>query len=1126
MTSNFDFLQKDFPKLYDHATHAESLVYSAPRASCFYARFTLEQTVLWLYQNDNYLQLPYDHSLGALIHEQTFKDNLSPGIFPKIRLIHKIGNIAVHQNQAIAPKDSQQLIQELFHLLYWLCRYYSPNGKNLGKIPFNPELIPQSAAPGTTEKSREELQALETKLSQFEEMKRIEEQRREQTEAQLKAALAEIAALKQQNATVSDRHDYNEADTRKYLIDALLLEMGWDLSDPNCREYPVEGMPKTVNPSGTGKVDYVLWDNNGLPLAVIEAKRTSKDPKIGQQQAKLYADCLEKKFNQRPIIFYSNGYQTYIWDDKNYPPREIQGFLRKDELQTRIWRRTHQKSLDITPINLDIAGRTYQIEAIKRITETFARQHRKSLLVMATGTGKTRTAIALVDLLQRAHWVKRVLFLADRTSLITQAQRAFRKHLPDVTVMNLTQDKNIQGANIVLSTYPTITNQINKFGTEGRKFGPGHFDLVIIDEAHRSVYKKYRYLFEYFDALLVGLTATPRDKVNRNTYEIFDLEPGNPSFAYELNDAIAEGHLVPPKGIQVDLKFPSIGIQLRELSPEEQEEYEEKFTDPETGELPDRINGAALNQWLFNGDTIDKALEILMEFGLKVDGGDRLGKSIIFARNHHHAEKIRDRFDHNYPHHKGQFAKLIDSHDPYAQSTLDEFSDPQSGVNLAISVDMLDTGVDVPEVVNLVFFKPVFSEVKFNQMVGRGTRLCPDLFALGDDKTEFLIFDLCRNFERHQQELKEADQKPADSLSTKIFKTRLALFQTLEDPGLKQAIGDRLHEFVRTMEPENFIVRRHLETVQAFSQRDRWEKLSPEDEPILENTIAHLPHGLPPEKPETRRFDLLCLQISLSIQKQTPNFGALRDKIQTLLNNLITKTNIPMVKAQAPLIEAALTATWWEDVTLPMVENLRVKLRDLIQFIDRTETTVIHTNFQDELMDIGEVDVPTTQTGFSPYQYRKKVEAYIRKNENHVAIAKLRRNIPLTETDLTALETMLFTTEGLENEALFKEVYEEKAANLPQFIRSLVGLDRAAAKAAFSEYLEDSLFSANQIRFIEQIIDLLTQQGTMEPRLLYEAPFTDLHSSGLDGLFNDDEAHHIITIIRSFDDTLKHGDPA
>ena len=448
MPSNFTFLKTPFPQIFDHAAKAEGLTYSAPRASCFYTRFTLEQAVIWLYANDDYLNIPYDDNLSTLIHERTFQDNLSPGIFPKLRTIQKMGNVAVHRAVTVSTKNSLHLIEELFHVLYWLCRYYSPNGKNLAKLDFDPQLIPQATESDTKELTRKQLQKLASELSQTQEMKRIAEERQKQTESELAAVKARLDALLTFNKSDRDRHDYNEKQTRDRLIDIDLQEMGWDLSHADAIEYPVTGMPKAVSPSGRGKIDYVLWDDNGLPLAIVEAKRSRTNPQAGQQQAKLYADCLEQKFNQRPIIFYSNGYQTYIWDDLNYPPREIHGFLKKEELQYLIWQRNNSKPLHELEINPNIAGgdRIYQTEAIRRISETFSQRSRKALLVMATGTGKTRTAIALVDLLLKANRVKRILFLADRTSLVIQAQRAFNKHLPDLNTVNLTQEKDIQGA--------------------------------------------------------------------------------------------------------------------------------------------------------------------------------------------------------------------------------------------------------------------------------------------------------------------------------------------------------------------------------------------------------------------------------------------------------------------------------------------------------------------------------------------------------------------------------------------------------------------------------------------------------------------------------------------------------
>ncbi|RFP58919.1 MAG: DUF4145 domain-containing protein [Limnothrix sp. CACIAM 69d] len=1129
MASNFDFLAADFPDLFQFAQRAENYAQSDPRSSCFWARYTLEQLVSWLYDNDTYLDRPRDTSLNSLIHERTFQENLNPpSLFHKIRLVQRLGNRAAHDSQPLDAREALQCLRELHHLLYWLARYYSPNGRNLGAVPFDPALLQPADRPQSTA-SQKRIEALEQELAAAQqERDRLETERRK-LEADYARQVAdrqqELASLKQRNRAVPDRHNYNEAETRKYQIDLLLREAGWNPNDPRAIEVAVSGMPTSTNPSGKGKIDYVLWGSDGRPLAIVEAKRASKDPKLGQQQAKLYADCLEAQYGQRPVIFYSNGYEHYIWDDLRYPPRAIAGFLSADELERIIFRRRQRKPLEIMQPNPEIAGRSYQITAIRSIAERFDRGHRKALLVMATGTGKTRTAIALIDLLQRANWVNRVLFLADRTALLTQAKRAIQKTMGEkVSVADLTRDQDAASAQIVLSTYPTILNRIDQTDSNGKRiFGSGCFDLVIVDEAHRSIYQKYRAIFEYFDSLLVGLTATPRDEVHRDTYAVFDLDPGLPTFAYELNEAIDDGYLVPPTGIDVPFKFLRRGIKYQELSPDEQTEYEARFADLETGEIPDQINAAALNQWLFNENTVDQALEVLMQQGLKVDQGDRLGKTIIFARNHQHAEYIVERFNSNYPHFRGQFAKVIDSKDGFAQTLLDEFSDPKKDLSIAVSVDMLDTGVDVPEVVNLVFFKPVYSLVKFNQMIGRGTRLRPDLFAPGDNKTAFLIFDLCSNFAYFAQPIKEVSPKLRDSLSARLVKIRLQLSQAIDSQAPDPQLADlqtnllsELHQHVATMEPANFLVRRQARLVQEFTDRDRWNRLSREDVQTISDRLANLPNSQPTEPPQVKAFDELCLQIQLArLQALDRPFIALRDRLRDVASALETKRTIPQIQPHLSLIADIQEEAWWQDVTVTQIETVRQQLRSLATFIDREKQTILYTQFTDELMgEITEAHVPTVQSGFSREQYRKKVEAYIRAHQDHIAIAKLRRNIPLTPSDLIALEQMLFESPEVEGRDRFEQVYGADYS-LPKFIRCLVGLDRQAAKEAFAEYLTAQRLNTGQIRFVEMIIDHLTQNGIMAPALLYEPPFTDLHQDGLDGLFGDDRADQIVAIVES-----------
>jgi type I restriction enzyme R subunit len=512
----------------------------------------------------------------------------------------------------------------------------------------------------------------------------------------------------------------------------------------------------------------------------VEAKRTRRDPREGKQQAKLYADCLEARFGQRPAIFYSNGYDHWIWDDQRYPPRPVQGFYKKAELELLIQRRTTRKILAAAEINEDIVGRYYQKRSIRRIGEALERDHeRKALVVMATGAGKTRTVIALADLLMRCNWAKRILFLADRVALFNQAAGAFKKFLPDAPPVNLVTEMDTEGRVYVL-TYPTMMGLIDEAQNGQRRFGVGHFDLVVIDEAHRSVFQKYRAIFDYFDSLLVGLTATPKDEVARNTYELFSLENGVSTDVYGLDEAVKDGFLVPPKAVSVPTQFQREGITYADLTEDEKDQWDELEWN-EDGTVPDRVESEAVGKWLFNKNTVDQVLEHLMTHGLCVAGGDRLGKTILFAKNQAHADFIAERFDANYPRMKGEFARVITFKVEYAQSLIDAFSIKDKAPHLALSVDMLDTGIDVPEVVNLVFFKVVRSKTKFWQMLGRGTRLCPDLFGPGKDKQCFQIFDFCGNLEFFGQNPATVEGAPGESLGKRLFKRRLETLGELDN---------------------------------------------------------------------------------------------------------------------------------------------------------------------------------------------------------------------------------------------------------------------------------------------------------------------------------------------------------
>lgn len=1114
--SNFQFLKTEWPGLHDSAAKAESLARTDARSCCFYARRTMILAVEWLYQNDSTLKRPYDNNLSALIYEPTFKNNLSIELFLKLKTIKEVGNLAVHSHKPVTEHDAMRATKELFHFLYWLARTYTRSSPaQYAGLSFDEGRVPPRRI-SVSVQTVEQLRQFEEDLKKHDRELAETHKALADTDAEIARLRKEIAKAKKQNERVPDTHDYSEAETREYFIDLILHEAGWKLDKPEDREYPVTGMP---NQKGEGFVDYVLWGADGKPLAVVEAKRTSKDARIGQQQAKLYADCLEKQFNQRPLIFYTNGYQTWFWDDSSYPPREVQGFYKRDELELLIQRRTKQKPLADAAINKEIVNRHYQERAIRRINEALDRHERKALLVMATGAGKTRTVIALCELLQRSNRIKRALFLADRVALVKQACNAFKKHMPDSSPVNLVTEKDTADSRIYVSTYPTMMGLINEMEGGKRRFGVGHFDLVIIDEAHRSVYQKYGAIFRYFDSLLVGLTATPKAEVDRNTYSLFDLEKGVPTDAYELEEAVADGYLVPPKLVEVPLKFLRKGIKYDELSEEEKEAWEMTEWDEE-GNIPGEVDPAELNSWLFNEDTVDKVLETLMRHGLKVSGGDVLGKTIIFAKNHNHAIFIQERFDKNYPHYKGNFARVIDNYATYTESLIDDFSTASKFPQIAISVDMLDTGIDIPEVVNLVFFKMVRSQTKFFQMIGRGTRLSEDLFGPGLDKEFFYVFDYCQNFEFFNQNAKGVEGSKQEPLSTKIFKTRLELLEgvrKLESADeaiveLDKEIAGVLRHQVEAMNTDNFIVRPHTREVEKYRENKSWEELRDADFADLAHILAGLPSELAPEDETAKRFDLLILKLQLASLRADKSLTRLRNQVKEIASRLEAKSNITQVREQLELIQELQQDEYWTDITLPMLEQVRLRLRNLVRLMDKKQRKIVYTDFEDELGELREVSLDGIGTTTDMAQYRKKVMHFLKAHEDHIALHKLKRNLPITPSDIAELERILFVSGEVGTREDFERTYG-KQEQLGVFIRSLIGLDREAAKAAFGEYLARNTMTANQIQFINQIIDYLTQNGVMDPAMLYEPPFTDYNPAGLDGVFNDADADGIVSVL-------------
>lgn len=1126
--SNFAFLQAEWPDAYAEAGQAERYALSDPRAACLYARRALEQAVFWMYRHDKRFVYPYDDSLMTLITTPEFERGVPQAVRSKAHILRKLTNKAVHGGPRVTTQQSVAALRELFHIMYWLASTYTGGNPNSVPQRFEEGLLP--VADQESPSTRKEVEELTRKLAERDEELTRQREAIAGYQGELQQLQLQFTHNRETNARLPVEHDYSEAETRELIIDLLLREAGWDPVGENVAEYPVTGMP---NPGGQGWVDYVLWGSNGLPLALIEAKRTSKDPKNGRQQAKLYADCLEQMHGQRPVIFYTNGYQIWLWDDQRYPERQVQGFYTRQQLELLIQRRSMLQALDSVPTNKDIAERSYQEEAIRAVTSHFESSHRRGLLVMATGSGKTRTAIALVDVLMRANWVKNVLFLADRKALVDQADKSFSKLLPGGAVVNLlkAQDQKQEASEnrVVVSTYQTMMGLIDEVDESGRRtLGPGHFDLVIIDEAHRSVYQKFGAIFEYFDSLLIGLTATPKDEVDRNTYRLFELQDGVPTYNYGLDQAVAEGYLTPYRAFSVDLHFPQEGITYEELSDQEKMDWE-LLDWGEEDTTPQKVSSAAVNAWLFNQDTVDKALEVLMRQGIHVAGGDRLGKTIIFARNHKHAAFIEGRFNANYPHFKGEFAKVIDLHaGAYVHTLIEDFKISGKPPHIAISVDMLDTGIDVPEVVNLVFFKPVHSKTKFWQMIGRGTRLCEDLFGPGQDKSEFFIFDVCRNFEFFTEQPEGSRPTPIEALGKRIFKLRVELMQKYADVQLASpqhaneiepllnGVKDLLHAQVAAMNPANFIVRPKQRWLDRFAKRERWAQLSQGDLADLSLELAGLPSELPEDTEEAKRFDHLFLQLQAAQLEGAPKYTALRDAVIELSERL-SRVNVPQVQAHRALLQEIAAPEAWDEFGLTRLEAIRLTLRELMIFLESRARQPLYTDFLDTLAGIREVAGEYGSTGVNLGQYRKKIEHFIEQNLDRPLIKKIRSAQPLQSAELDALEEFFFHAADVGSKSDFYQAYPNQ--ELVPFIRSLVGLERQAVRTAFERFLDAKVYNANQIQFINWIIEHLSANGRFELQLLYDQPYTDLHELGVDGLFSSQQADELVEVIQRLNTT-------
>lgn len=1087
--TNFEFLsmKKEYALFASAAIEAEKVYVSAPAMCAVGCRKALELAVKWVYSADNTMQMPYKDNLQALIHEPSFRFAVDYNTWGKLPFIIKLGNLAVHTERSVQQSDALASLRGLFEFVLWVDYCY---GSDYEEREFDEALIPQEKVIVDTKKIKEQESLLGEKDAEIEALRRQIEQMSEQ-----------ITAAKEQHQ--QDRtfvaEDLSEFKTRKIYIDVDMKQMGWKFTGADAdvqEEYEVEGMAGVVGQ--LGYADYVLFGKDGLPLAVVEAKRSSKDPNIGRKQAVLYADCLERKFGRRPMMFTTNGFETYFWDDQTGPQRKVSGVFSKNDLQKLMNRRTEQ--LDLMSIAIDdrITDRYYQKEAIRAVCEQIGLGFRKHLLVMATGTGKTRTASSLTDVLSRGKAVTNILFLADRTALVKQAKDDFKNYLPDMSLCNLCSNKDDRSARIVFSTYPTILNAIDDIKSKDgqRMFTPAHFDLIIIDESHRSIFKKYRAIFEYFDAIMVGLTATPKTDVDRNTYDFFEMEHGVPTYAYDYETAVYQDHvLVPYYNYEVKTKFLEEGINYDDLSDEDKEHFEDDFIEDDM--LPDFIPSAQLNKFVFNETTVDIVIQDLMERGIRVAGGDRLGKTIIFAQNKRHAEFILERFNKLYPKYHGSFAQRVICDDTYAQTIIDDFKQPEKEPIIAVSVDMMDTGIDVPECVNLVFFKKVRSKAKFWQMIGRGTRLCKGLTCVDQidgeyaDKKRFLIFDYCCNFEYFRTHKEGYESKDTKSLTENIFGKKIKLAVILQESAYadddyqawRSDLVSSCFTQVQELNSDLISVRLHMQSVEKFKKPGAFNFISEGDKGELLQQIAPIVQ-LDDADEFAKRFDNFMYGLMIASMEHLPSFKYARKQLCDIGNLLEKKISIPQVKAKLSTIREVNIDSFWETNDVLQFEKVRNELRDLIKFlyegVDPKKTIITH------LTDpvIGQQEGVHLDAAYDFEDYRAKVNRYVNEHGDTLAIYKLTHNIPLTSGDYKELERVLTSELGS------KEDYVREFGDTPfgLLVRKIAKMDHEAAMAAFSQFINDQSLNHRQIEFVNKIINHIENNGYMESLTVLQKP--------------------------------------
>lgn len=1116
-STNFEHLRANRPELSDLGGLAETYIYTDPASGLVKLRQFVETLVRDVYDNLR-LTKPYQPTLNDLINEDSFKRITPHVILNKIHTIRIQGNKAAH-GEHVSAQIALMALQEAFDLSRWLyVGMYKGDIKNVPtfKKPENQADLSKKALL-VNKRLKEQMAEQEVEIQSL--LEQLEKQQATiKTEEKSEKQKEEILS---HNLSVVSELAFDEAKTRQNLIDILFSESGW--AEPSKEhyqgvsvEFEVDHQPTN---SGKGYIDYVLWGDDGKPLAILEAKKASVSAEKGKQQARIYADGMEKMFDQRPVIFYSNGFETYIWNDSaNEPPRRIYGMYSEESLKYIHAQRTQKKNLlEINP-NTDIADRGYQLQAIKAVCEGFSKSRMKALIVQATGTGKTRVAISLCDVMVRAGWAKRILFLCDRRELRKQANNAFREFLPSeprVVVSSKTnEDKEKR---IYLATYPSMMKCYQNFDV-------GFFDLIIADESHRSIYNRYRDLFLYFDARQVGLTATPKNFISHNTYKIFNCEEDNPTIFFSYEQAIEH---VPPylceyEVVEHSTKFMRDGIRYKDLTPEQKKQLEEQLEDAEDFDADKN----SINKQIFNKDTNRAILRNLMENGIRGASGNAVGKTIIFARNHDHAEILEKIFNEMYPQYGGRFCALIDNTlGDRAETLIDEFKDPLNELTIAVSVDMLDTGIDVPEIVNLVFAKPIKSYVKFWQMIGRGTRLRENLFGPGKDKEVFRIFDHWKNFEYFDERYKPKEPSKQRSLLEKLFLARIKIAEQSigqSDSETYNNIIDQIAKDIATLPESSISIKEKWHEIKLLQHTDTLKNFSAATVHTLKNEIAPLMQWRDSRgQDEAFAFDCLIAKAQLELLKNSADFEGFQQKIIEAASEL--PINLNQVRVKQDIIDAVKSSAFWEHVTFAHLEKVRIDLRGLMKLRPQND---VSGDFKPPVIDVKE---DKSQIHFAPYKgkrktqdliaYRKRVtEVLTNLFEESPVLNKIKSGEAVSVQDIEQLSALVLSLHPDVNLQQIAFMFPETAGNVESLIRNIIGLEPEAVSKSFETFMQQHPeLSSKQMKFLDLVQNHIAKYGSIELEKLYEPPFTSLDAEGLDGVFPDETtANELVGTIRPF----------